>query len=1013
MALQKTTFHLPLAAGLDTKRDPRALDAPSLAVCKNAEFDEVGGIQKRKPYASIGTNILGGGTISGIRKVVSNGDELLAFTAEALYSWSVRDTAWVLKATYLAPKVTERSVFVDPTEQVSTDRCEVGSCVIYTWVVNHATATSRRVWVAAKDKTTGAVVLPPTQPNASSVVGVDRPRLVALASKALLFFIDSNDDLVVIGLTPATLAADLAVASTLILDTADHTDKYDVVSDGTTAFFAAVRNPTTSYEVGTVSSALAIARATKARTADDCIAVSAPSSTGSRFVVARPVVTDMRGDVLNSSTLADVSVNVALGTASSATVNQITACYRSAQVAGEWSCHVFWSAGETANQSSAFQCGTNTINNAGAAGTESLFLRETGVASRAFDHNGRVFLWGVFAGESSAAGLAGPAGLRAALQNTYFLYRDDGLLIAKAGSHKAAGFRSLAGHLPGVQSTGVYVFCGGERRIISVSTKHSSYSARAPRDVSVQFDTNEARRCARLGPTLYVTGGEVRQYDGTNLVEVGFHVYPWSFAGASLNAGSLGAGDYTYKFTYRWDNANGERDRSTTASHDIVTVSASEQVDFGLIVPLRWTHKTRVAIEGWRTVANPVIDSPFYLVTNQDPTVVTGDNEWQESDPTASSHAIADDYPDATLTTKEANPENGGILENLAPPPASIIVATQDRIILAGISDNPYRIVYSHLRGESEVAAFHDTLYVDVPPTGGAITGLGFLNETLVAFCETAIFALPGDGFDNLGQGSNYGPARLLSSDVGATTHESIALTPSGLLFQSDKGIYLLGSGWGLDYIGGPVSEFNDDVSAVHVMESRHQVRILSAAGWVVVWDYLVNQWSEWTIGDGIDATIWQGTYHYATSAAVKAEQGSYSSADYSLDLETAWIKLDGLMGFQRIWYLQVLGEYRSAHDLRIRIARDYSDSDSAGPTWIDDKFWSPDATTVGGRLQVRHGLKSPQQCQAIKIRLTDYADGSTTTPPAGEALRLTALALEVGVKPRGLYKQLASGAKQ
>ena len=108
------------------------------------------------------------------------------------------------------------------------------------------------------------------------------------------------------------------------------------------------------------------------------------------------------------------------------------------------------------------------------------------------------------------------------------------------------------------------------------------------------------------------------------------------------------------------------------------------------------------------------------------------------------SFVVLDNFADATLTGKEAFGENGDVLENLAPPPATIIAATQDRIFLAGLSDNPYRVVYSKLRGESEVAAFHDALAIELPPDGGDITALGFLNETLVVFKETAVFALPG-----------------------------------------------------------------------------------------------------------------------------------------------------------------------------------------------------------------------------------------------------------------------------
>ena len=1012
MPLTKRKVTVPLAAGLQTKADPRALQPPGLTVCKNIEFEEVGGLQKRKPYVSIGVNILGGGTLSNVRRFYANGDELICFTSEALYSWSARDTAWVLKATWLAAKVTEQSSFVDPTEQVSTDRCEVGNCVIFAWVKNHGTATSRTVWVAAKDKTTGATILPATQPSSGGVTGVDRPRLVALASKALLFFVNSDDDLVVIGLTPATLAADLAVAGTLILDTADHSDYYDAVSDGTAAYFAVRRNPNTSYEVGTVSSAVAVTKATIARACSGPISLAVSPGGASRLLVARDNSGTLRGDILNQSTFAEVTANVSLGTTSTAFV-QVTACYRTVQVGGQWNCYVFVGELEDEGGNSGNLFRVATLNNAGTAVTLANLATNLSLASRAFDHNGRVYVNTVFAIDAVVGGVTASADFRSAPQNTYFLHRDDGFLVAKMATHVAAGHRSVTSHLPGVQSLGsnVYAWCGGERRSIPINTRQSDYSARAPRDIQITFDSNDARRCARLGQTLYITGGEVMQYDGTSLVECGWHLFPWKFFFFVAGAGTMTAGTYTWGSTWRSDNAVGDRDRSTMVSTDSATLAINEEAQILVDPVAAATHRTKYCQEIWRTPADPVAGAPRYLVTGQDPTVITGDNAFIPGGNSPGS--FVDSYADTVLTTKEAFDENDGVLERLAPPPASIIVATQSRIILAGISDNPYRIVYSRLRGEGEVAAFHDALTVDVPPTGGAITALGFLNETLVAFCETAVWALPGDGFDNTGGGQNYGPARLLSSDVGAVNAEAVALTPKGLLFKSSKGWYLLSSGWQVQYIGSAVASFDSDtICAVHVMESKHQVRCMGASSRALVWDYLVNEWSEWTITDGIHAGLWNSTYHYATSSAVKAEQSSYSTADYFFDVETAWIPVDGFLGRGRIWYIAPVGEYRSAFDLRIRIARNYDDSDASGPTWVDDKFWSPSPTTVGGPLRVRHGLASPQRCHAIKVRLTDYADGSTTNPPAGEALKLTALEIEMGVEP-GLYKGLAAAQKQ
>jgi hypothetical protein len=172
----------------------------------------------------------------------------------------------------------------------------------------------------------------------------------------------------------------------------------------------------------------------------------------------------------------------------------------------------------------------------------------------------------------------------------------------------------------------------------------------------------------------------------------------------------------------------------------------------------------------------------------------------------------------------------------------------------------------------------------------------------------------------------------------------------------------------------------------------------------MLVFDTVARQWSEWTISDGIHACIWRGTYCYLTSTNVKDEQTTYTSLTHGIDIETGWIKPADLQGSVRIRKLLVLGEYRSAHDLRIRIAYNYEAS------YTDDRTWTVSPTTVGGPEQVKVG-PSRQQCQAFKVRITAQAVG-TTSAPTGEAVKLTGLGVEVGLH-RGLYNRLPAAQRK
>ena len=1020
------TLTVPLAAGVQTKEDPRTMQAPGLSVAREVQFDETGNLSTRTPYGALSTSIHPSGTISTFRKIVANGDELLLFTDTQLYSWNAKLSKWVHKGQHLAIKVEEEAVFVTTGDQVQADRAELLGTAVYTW------QDAASLWLVAVDTVTGQVLAGPTALGTSAS---RMPRLIALSTKILCFFMPNagSPALNVIAIDPADPATGFASATTVVVGAANFGQSYDVVrvEGADTAAYVAKRAVTTSYDVGTVTAALAVTSSTKARTCDGAIALACLPA-GTHVQVIRGNGGNVQGDYINLSGLADVFTGQAVGTNAG---GHIACAYMTDTILGAYRCQVFWS-GST---STTVTYG-NWVSNLNSLGTEAVLCRHLVVSSRAFSHGGPyVYFWGQFVGESSFSG-ASPTAVRAALQNTYFLYRHDGMLCAKAVSTKAGGASTDNYPLPNVQGlgSGVYAFAGIERRIIDIAEstqasrtpgfsppqprRASSYAARAPRLVRFTFDSDEARRVARIGKTLYITGGEILQYDGAALTEVGWHVFPWYFGAVEVGTGNLEDGDYAYKFTWEWLNARGEVDKSTTATAATVTISGGPN---GVQIPtwysLYQTHKASPIAKCWRTAKNPTDSAAFYLTTSQDPSVTANPNRYLVSDPTSSSGAsFTDEFADSTLTTKEAAAENGDLLEYLSPPPATIILASSSRLFLAGVAGDPHRVWYSKMRGENEVASFHDALTIDVPIDGGAITGLAFLNETLIVFRETAVYALPGDGWDNFGAGSNYGPARVLSSDVGAVSAESICTMPNGLVFKSDKGWYLLNRGWALDYIGSPVADFDGSTAkAVHLVESQHQVRIVNQAN-ILVWDYLVNQWAEWNVSAASSANgacLWRGRHMLVDSTlGVSRQSSTFPEAasdgiavDYGIDIETAWIKFADLQGYARVRWMEILGEQVTG-DIRVRVAYDYQvDGD---PLWVDDKYFTPPSTGNSfDALQFRHG-PSKQRCQSIKIRLTTVLASNHALPPNAESNKLNAITFEVGLL-RGAYRGLPATKKQ
>jgi hypothetical protein len=1021
--------HLPFSAGLLQRSDKRAKPVPYLDIANDVQFDELGGVQTRYPFDAVtSTSIIGGGTLANCRRLVANGDELLVFTDTQLYSWNAQLEKWALRGSHLACKVEEASVFISADDQIDTDRAELDGVIVYAWAT-----TGGAVYVAAIDKETGSVALDPYEVANDGVSSTGaRPRLVALESVIHLYWVDTTgaaNDLVLLALDPADLSSTVQAAKTVVENGMNL--YYDVVKvpNSDQAIGAMRLTPTTSYELfladadpGTIT------YSTKARACTGPIAVSC-EPTGAKVQIARANGDDIKGDLITIAGFVDTAhVTKAIGTNPlGSLVNQVTACHRSVTDSGQYRCYVFWHANEFTGVSDWYSK-ANYVDTGGTLGVEATFVKKAAVASRAFDYAGRVFVHLAFASSSSNIS----RDFKMQLQNSFFLYRDDGFLTAKICPVRGGGFPPSIGRLPHVElvDSKTYAWCATERRIVRVGAKHLGYEDRGPRDVKLTFDSNEARRCVRLGQTLYITGGEILQYDGLRLVELGFHIYPWGIGGSQHGGGTgLGEGAFSYKATMRDTNARGDRDRSTTASHADTEVAAGTGPDSMdvTVVPLYITHRhfnsgsdRNPAVEIWRTEVDAGQGADFNLVTSKDP-IDTGSNGYLANNPTQSFLSLNDDLTDEDLEEEESNPENGGVLENLSPPAGTILIATDTRLFLAGIAGDPDAVWYSKQRGESEVASFHDALRALVPTVGGKVTGLAIHNETLTAFRETAIYRLAGDGIDNGGGGFNFA-ALEVSTDVGAINHESILSTPIGTIFKSKKGWQLLDRGWGVQYIGGPVKDYDaEEVLAVDIVESQHHVRILTS-GRMLLWNYPATpdegrgQWAEWTIANGVHAGIWAGSHVYLTSGGPRVQSATYANLDYGIDVETGWIKPLDLQGEVMIDKLEILGEYRSSDLTHLLIQEKYNYNDA---TVVHSRYWPVSPTTVGGPLQAKIGLRRPR-CESFKLRITairrhttfvDDVETVVNDPPTGEALKLTGLALRVGPM-NDLYSQLPAAQR-
>lgn len=998
-------LNFPFVAGLNTRPDSFALPVPALTKALNVDFTELGGLHLRKPYSSIGTSIVGGGSLSNVRRIVKYDKELLCFTKSNLYSWSPGLSGWVDRGEYLATHLAENSRFDNELEQDSGDRAELSGVAVVAWADNE----SNDAQVAAYDTTTGAVLLSPTDiPRSSAVTGGARVRVVAGSTHFHVFWMDGTSNLYVYHFTPAQVY-DASLWTEASVSGGSTNGNYDVRNNAGTSYVVYGASGSASYYFNTVTDTGTVGTPVNhSYTADGAIALDVNTDAARPVFVARCAGTNVQSDRLSVAGAANgMDTNIGTITADD---EQLTCAWRTtAESGGEYRCYAFWSQDEDTGSSN-FEVSYNYGDDQSpqSPGTEATLILQNGVASHAFDHDGRVYVWTTFSGESQVAGMAEQVGFKASLQNAYYLFDDQGNMHARAAANIAGGFAQTRRHLPSVQQgdDNAYHWLGFRREVIPLEDPNENdgfgkeaYEKRSPLEIALTFDSDKARRTAQLGKTLYVAGGQIMQFDGEGLVEVGWHQAPWYFT-TTTGAGAL-TGDRAYKASYAWRNAKGEVDRSTSA---VVGVESpdSDQVNFGGIIAARATKKTgsrgEATVEMWGTKLRPPPNAPFFLLTDIDPTQTSGDNRYLSNDPTQlyvdNAATWVDDMADSTLETKRPNPENGGVLEGISPPAAGIIVANDERVFLADVAGRPNTVFYSKLLVDGEVVQFNDALSVDVPEWGGPIVAMEFLGETLVVFCETAIYALPGVGPNNLGQGPNYGPARQVALNIGADSQEAIGVTANAIIFHSSKGWHSLDRNFAVQYIGAQVHDYDSDTwVAVDVLDGEHQVRCTSTSR-ILTYDTAAGQWSEWEEASLVDALLFDGKHHIATATDVKEQDADFSGGvTYKMDVETGWIRLNQLMGFARARRWAILGRYKSAHDLRVRVGHDYDENN-----YVQDVTWTVSPTTVDGPERMRRRF-TRQKCSAIRLRITSQAVG-TTGAPAGEGLSLNGFDLEVKIKP-------------
>jgi hypothetical protein len=999
MALREIPVPIPFAAGLDTKSDPKAAPVGRLLVCENAVFTKGITLKKRNGYEGLSKTITAAGTdYANAKALAARGTETVLLTDPTAYSYQESTGTWSEIGPVASVAMSDESVAHTATNQTTPDAATQMGVTVVAWEDSRG-----GVYWTLVEAEGGRVLRAPAQLDANG----SRPRCLAVGTVLhIVHARTSTTSLYVTVINPAEPTATVTPA-VLTTDLSASAPAFDACPTNRTGQPALIAwQVATGFRVGYLDASGVLGSpvtghpsvvdfaATVTTAGIACAFDTGALSSSCDVAVVTSTGAATHVEMLDGSLVSQGSENLT-GVAVRLAVTFASITDRSLEQVV-----VFHEITGSTDRDHRVECfsteplGPNT--------TDGPVMRGCGLASRAFTDDSGAHVWVVHDVPFFAVYLC-----------MRFSSSSSALCVARALPGPAYGLPPRE-HLPSVEvdadDSRIHRWCASWQQQLESGGTSAVFAEVGIRRVTLNFDSATAWQTAQLGRSLYVAGACPYRYDGDTMAEAGWHYGPDEVTAAQGTTGALTAlGTYGYIVTYEEVDAQGESHRGPTSVILTVTLTGANDSVTLTIPTYRHTSRRRVRIGVWRSLNGD--DSQFFRVSSLDPSAV-GANGYVASDTTVDTVSFTDELSDTAIRELEPLYTNGGIPSNDPTGHGTVIAGGKNRLFYTDPSD-PLLVRFTQELAEGYAAEFCNELAVPCDPYGGAVTALAVMDDRVIVFKRSAVFAISGPGplrDPAADPSTGFSQPQLVTSDVGCTAPASIAVTPVGIVFQSAKGIYMLGRDMGVSYVGAPVEGFNSQtVTRATLIEDRTQIVFLCSTGKTLLFDYLFGQWSTYTNHTGLDAAVIGGTYQYLrTDGRVFRETpGEYQddNSQIRMRLETAWIKLvPYLQGWSRFWHAHLIGERVSAHSIRLRYQTDYMNGWSApitqdwttasGSPYGDGNYGDGE---YGGSAEdvYQFCIHLGETGQAIRFQFEDVEP----TDAAGASFELTELLLTGGQK--------------
>jgi len=577
MALQPQNVPISFSLGLDTKTDDKQVIPGKMLTLNNASFSTLKEIKKRDGTTAIPASILGGGSISKGVGVSNYQNELVALDGTNLYSYSKDLGEQINRGPMVPVDLSVTSVIRNSGSQnlPSLAYDSVTGLKCYTW-----SDSTGGIRYSVVDSTTGSVIVN----NALIDSGAPLARTLIIGNYFIISYWQSSGTKLVYRAistaTPTTLGAEVTIATTTF-------QNFNAALINGSIYFA-YKSAISHISLKSLSSGLVLSSAydvTVAGTVNNITLcgdgsgnvwvfystlLSAGTTNG--FIVDGALTT-----VLLAHTAIDSSYGFFTLTAS---VSGTTATIYYEALAAD--------ATNSGNDTS-HMIKKNTLTLTGTVGTASIVMRGVGLASKLFTYNSVTYFLVVYAGEYLLNKISTSSSdtVLTSQEPTYFLINGSGQIIMKLAPLNAGQYY-LYGVLPEVTAISATKFAFPYLFQDDVSSQNGNiFFNTGVLEATIDFNVSHAPSKLNIANNLLLASGQCWAYDGANIVEQGFHIYPENLSqtfytsaggiGSSLNTGTT-LNQIQYIALYEWVDNQGQLNRSAPSPALTVQLPAASSL---------------------------------------------------------------------------------------------------------------------------------------------------------------------------------------------------------------------------------------------------------------------------------------------------------------------------------------------------------------------------------------------------------------------------------------------------